>query len=51
MRTLKFLGLIGLLAILFGSGAAVFFFGGFFDVAADHPDPDIVNWALILISP
>src|ERR1700693_3656726 len=49
MRTLKFLAPIGLLAILVGSGAAVFFFGGFFDVAADHPDPDIVNWALIQV--
>jgi mono/diheme cytochrome c family protein len=49
MMTFKFLGLIGLLAILVGIGAAAFFFGGFFDVAADHPDPDIVNWALIQV--
>jgi mono/diheme cytochrome c family protein len=47
LHTFKFLGLIGLLAILVGIGAAVFFFGGFFDIAADHPDPDVVNWALI----
>jgi mono/diheme cytochrome c family protein len=45
----KFLGLIGLLAILVGIGATVFFFGGFFDVGADHPDPDVVNWALIQV--
>jgi mono/diheme cytochrome c family protein len=45
--TSKFLALIGLLTIIVGIGAAVFFFGGFFDIAADHPDPDIVNWALI----
>jgi mono/diheme cytochrome c family protein len=43
----KFLGLIGLLAILVGIGAAVFFFGGFFNIAANHPDPQIVNSALI----
>jgi hypothetical protein len=43
----RVLGLIGLLASLVGIGAAIFFFGGFFDVAANHPDPDIVNWALI----
>src|ERR1017187_1883589 len=47
MQALKFLGLIGLLAILGGIGAAAFFFGGFFNVGADHPDPDIVNWALV----
>jgi mono/diheme cytochrome c family protein len=47
MKTLTFLGLIGLLATLGGIGAAVFFFGGFFSVAANHPDPDIVNWALV----
>ena len=46
MKILKFLGLIGLLAILVGIGAAAFFFGGFFSVAANHPDPYIVNWAL-----
>jgi mono/diheme cytochrome c family protein len=43
----KFLGLIGLLATLVAIGAAFFFFGGFFDIAADHPDPSVVNWALI----
>jgi len=47
--TFKFLGLIGLLAIVAGIGAAAFFFGGFFDVGADHPDPDIVNWVLIQV--
>jgi mono/diheme cytochrome c family protein len=49
MQALKFLALIGLLAIMAGIGATVFFFGGFFDVGADHPDPDIVNWALIQV--
>ena len=47
MQPLKFLALIGVLAILVGIGAAAFFFGGFFNVGADHPDPDIVNWALV----
>jgi hypothetical protein len=47
--TFKFLALIGLLAIVAGIGAAAFFFGGFFDVGADHPDPDIVNWVLIQV--
>jgi hypothetical protein len=45
----KLLRLIGLLAIFVGIGAVVFFFGGYFNVAADHPDPDIVNWALIQV--
>jgi mono/diheme cytochrome c family protein len=34
------------LIILVGLAAGVFFFGGFFNVAADHPDPGVVNWAL-----
>ena len=49
MIAFKVMGLIGLLASLVGVGAAIFFFGGFFDVAANHPDPDIVNWALIQV--
>jgi mono/diheme cytochrome c family protein len=48
-KILKFLRLVGLLAILGGIGAAAFFFGGFFSVAADAPDPDIVNWALVRV--
>jgi hypothetical protein len=47
MKILKFLGLIGLLATLGGIGAAAFFFGGFFSVAANNPDPRVVNWALV----
>jgi hypothetical protein len=49
MKTLKALGLIGLLAILGGVGASTFFFGGFFNVAANNPDPGIVDWALIQV--
>src|SRR5713226_5914329 len=48
-QIVKFLGLIGLLTIVVGIGAATFFFGGFYSVAADHPDPDIVNWALVQV--
>jgi mono/diheme cytochrome c family protein len=28
---------------------AIFFFGGFFNIAASQPDPDIVNWALVKV--
>jgi hypothetical protein len=48
-KTLKFLALIGLLAILGGIGAAVFFFAGFYSVAASNPDPALVSWALIQV--
>jgi mono/diheme cytochrome c family protein len=47
MRVL--LTLIGALAIIVAIGAAVFFFGGFFNVAANEEDPGIVNWALIKV--
>jgi len=43
---MKILSIIGLLAVLGGIAAAAFFFGGFFDIAANHPDPDPVNWVL-----
>ena len=43
---MKILSLIGLLAILGAIGAAAFFFGGFFNVAASQDDPDSVNWAI-----
>jgi mono/diheme cytochrome c family protein len=43
---MKILSVIGLLAVLGGIAAAAFFLGGFFDVAANHPDPDPVNWVL-----
>jgi mono/diheme cytochrome c family protein len=49
MKTLKALALIGLLAILGAIAAAVFFFGGFYNVAATVEDPAIVNWALTRI--
>ena len=43
------LAVIGLLAILGVIAAAVFFFGGFYNVAASEEDPAIVNWALVHI--
>src|SRR5260370_14291509 len=46
MRTLA---AIGVLAIIIVIGAAVFFFGGFYNVAASAPDPGIVNWALVKV--
>jgi hypothetical protein len=46
MRTLAG---IGALAIIIIVGAAVFFFGGYFNVAASEPHPGIVNWALVKI--
>jgi Cytochrome C oxidase, cbb3-type, subunit III len=46
MKSLRFLGVVGLLAILGAVFAAAFFFGGFFNVAASQDDPDFVNSAL-----
>jgi hypothetical protein len=43
---MKFLSFIGALAILAAVAAGVFFFGGFYSVAATQSDPDIVAWAL-----
>ena len=46
---MRILAGIGVLAIVIAVGAAVFFFGGFFNIAASEEDPDIVNWALIKV--
>jgi len=46
---LRFLALIGALAIIAGIAAAVFFFGGFFSVAATYEDPPPVAWALVKV--
>ena len=43
---MRILAGIGAVAIILAVGAAVFFFGGYFNVAASAPDPGIVNWAL-----
>ena len=49
MKTLTTLAVIGVLAILGAIAAVVFFFGGFYNVAASEEDPAIVNWALVHI--
>jgi mono/diheme cytochrome c family protein len=46
---MRILAVIGALAIILAVAAAIFFFGGFFNVAASEPDPDIVNWALVKV--
>ena len=43
---MRFLALIGALAIIVAIAAAIFFFGGFWSVAETEDDPGIVNWAL-----
>lgn len=43
---MRILAMIGALAIVVGIGAAVFFFGGFYSVAATAEDPAVVTWAL-----
>jgi mono/diheme cytochrome c family protein len=47
--SVRILAGIGALAIVIAIAAAVFFFGGFYNVAASEPDPGIVNWALTKI--
>jgi mono/diheme cytochrome c family protein len=44
---MRLLALIGLLAIVVGIAALVFFFGGFYNVAATNAEPEAVKWALI----
>lgn len=43
---MRLLALIGFLAVVVGIAAAVFFFGGFYNIAATEPDPAIVFWAI-----
>ena len=43
---MRILATIGALAIVAGIGAATFFFGGFYNVAATAEDPTVVTWAL-----
>ena len=44
---MRLLALIGALAIIVAIAAAVFFFGGFYNIAATEQDPAPVAWALI----
>jgi mono/diheme cytochrome c family protein len=46
---MRFLTVIGGLAILGAIGAAGFFFGGYYSVAGTMEDPAIVHWALIQV--
>src|SRR5258708_22754224 len=43
---MKFRSVIGALAIIIAVAAVVFFFGGFYNVAATQPDLGVVAWAL-----
>ena len=43
---MRFLAAIGALAIAFGIGCAIFFFGGYYSVAGTAEDPAPVTWAL-----
>jgi mono/diheme cytochrome c family protein len=43
---MRFLAAIGALAIIAAIGAAVFFFGGFYNVAGTEPDLKPVAWAM-----
>jgi mono/diheme cytochrome c family protein len=44
--SMRFLALIGALAIVAAIGAAIYFFGGFYSVAESQDNPAIVDWAL-----
>ena len=43
---MRFLAVIGALAIIAAFGAAIYFFGGFYNVAENVDNPAIVDWAL-----
>ena len=44
---MRFLALVGALGIVAAIGAAVFFFGGFYNVGGTAYEPAIVKWALV----
>ena len=46
---MRFLALIGALAIAIAIGIGVFFFGGLFNVSANYDDPGLVRWVLIQV--
>ena len=46
-KLMRILALVGALAIAVAVGAAIFFFGGFYSVAATAVEPGIINWALL----
>jgi hypothetical protein len=43
---MRYLAIIGILAIIAGIGAAIYFFGGYYSVAAAEPSLGIIDWAL-----
>jgi mono/diheme cytochrome c family protein len=47
--SMRILALIGALAIIGVIAAAVFFIGGYYNVAATEPDLGIVHWALVQV--
>jgi len=47
--SMRILATIGALAVILAIGAAVFFFGGFYNVAGTVEDPAIVHWALVKV--
>ncbi len=49
MKSRTFLALIGLLGILGAIGAGVYFFGGYYSVAATAEEPAIVKWMLVQV--
>ena len=44
---MRLLAFIGALAVIAGIAAGIFFFGGFFNIAATEQDPGPVAWAII----
>ena len=46
MRLLAFIGFLGIVG---GIAALVFFFGGYYSIAATEEDPKIVEWALTAV--
>src|SRR3989442_9917692 len=42
----RFLAFVGLLAILGVIAAAIFFFGGYYNVGGTAGDPEVVKWAV-----
>ena len=43
---MRFLTTVGALAIVLGIGCAIYFFGGYYNVAGTAEDPPAVTWAL-----
>ena len=43
---MRFFAFIGVLAVLAAIAGGVYFFGGFYDVAAAQPDPKPIDWVL-----